>query len=88
MVNDTKELAGLITGYDLRNVFQNKKDLSQVTAKQIMNKNPITFPAKSNAYDALLFMKQNKKSFNIMPIVDGTKPVGMLSLQDLIRSGL
>ena len=30
VVNDTKELAGLITGYDLRNVFQNKKDLSQV----------------------------------------------------------
>ncbi len=88
VVDDTKELVGLITGYDLRNVFQNKKDLSQVTAKQIMNTNPITFPAKSSAYDALLFMKQSKKSFNTMPVIDGNKPVGMLSLQDLIRSGL
>ncbi len=88
VTNDKKELVGLITGYDIRGLFQNKRDFSQITAKQIMNKNPITFPAKSNAYDALLFMKQNKKSFNTMPIVDGNKPIGMLSLQDLVRSGL
>ena len=78
----------MITGYDLRELFQNKKDPSKITAQQIMNKNPITFPAKSSAYDALLFMKQSKKSFNTMPIVDGTDPVGMLNLQDLVKAGL
>ena len=88
VVNDKNELVGLITGYDLRELFQNKKDPSKITAQQIMNKNPITFPAKSSAYDALLFMKQSKKSFNTMPIVDGTDPVGMLNLQDLVKAGL
>ena len=88
VVDDKGELAGLITGYDIRNAFQKKTDLDKITAEQIMNPTPTTFPAASSAYEVLLFMKQNKKPLNVLPIVKGNIPIGMLSLQDLVRAGL
>lgn len=88
VIDNQSKLLGLITGYDIRQVFQKEGDLTTFTAEKIMNKKPITYPAGSSAYDALLFMKQSNKSFNVMPIVDGEIVVGMLSMQDLVRSGL
>ena len=87
VVNKKQELLGLITSYNIREAFQ-KKNIFSLSAKEIMNPNPTTFPLKSNAFDALLFMKQGKNVLNVLPIIEKKKVFGILSLQSLIKAGL
>jgi arabinose-5-phosphate isomerase len=88
VVDEKMNLLGLITGYNIREVFLEKKDIYNISASQIMNSNPVVFSAGAKAYDAMVFMKQGGRILNVLPIVEEKKLVGILSLQDLIRAGL
>lgn len=88
VVDKEMKLLGLITGYNIREVFSKKKDIYSITAKQMMNSNPVTYPVSNKAFDAMHFMKNAATVLNVLPILAGKKLVGILSLQSLIKAGL
>ena len=88
VVNAAGELQGLVTGFDLRKAFQNTDQLKQLQAQDVMFPTPITISREAYAIEALEIMKNSSKPLNLLPVVDGGKAVGIISLQDMIRAGL
>ncbi len=80
---------GLITGYDLRKAFQTTKELRSLKAEQIMFEQPITIEAGLYAVEAFEKIKNNPKPLLLLPVLDKeNKPVGIITMQAMIRAGL
>lgn len=87
VVDDTKKLCGIITDGDLRRLLQRTKDVSNVSIVQVMTRNPKTIRKGLLAVTALEEMEQ----YNItqLPVVDEEhRPVGMIHLHDLVKTGI
>ena len=89
--NDNK-LIGLITDGDLRRALRKNptNSWSNLTAKNLMSRDPITINQEELAIDALKLMENNrKKSISVLPVIDNSSEfIGILRLHDLIQSGL
>ena len=68
IVVDDNEIVGIITDGDIRRMLEKQNDISSLTAKDIMSKNPITVDAELLAFDVLTTLK--------------TKGIGQLIAQD------
>lgn len=88
VVDDQNQFSGLITGYDIRNAFQSIKDIRKLKAREIMYSSPITIQKNTYAIECYELMKNHSKPLMVLPVLDGKKPVGMITMQDMIRSGL
>ncbi len=87
VVNSAGELAGIITDGDLRRLLQKNLNFSQMTAEDVMTKNPKVVKTNVLAVAAIELME----NFNITQLVvidEFRKPVGMLHLHDLVKAGL
>lgn len=87
VVDENGNLAGIITDGDLRRLLQKTTDVSNVTAEQVMTKNPKTIRKGTLASVALQEMEQ----FSITQLIivdDERKPFGVVHLHDLVRAGL
>ncbi len=87
VVNSSGELAGIITDGDLRRLLQKNLVFSQVTADDVMTKNPKVVRSNVLAVAAIEVME----NFNITQLIvidESHKPVGMLHLHDLVKAGL
>ena len=87
VVNEKNILVGIITDGDLRRLLQRTIDVSNLTAQQVMTKNPKTIRKEILAAVVLQEMEQ----FNISQIVvvdNEHRPVGMIHLHDLVKAGL
>ena len=51
------EIAGIITDGDIRRMLEKQNDISSLTAKNIMTKNPITVDAEHLTFDVLTILK-------------------------------
>ncbi len=81
------KLLGIITDGDLRRMLQNNPDLNQVTAMDIMTKDPKTIEESEMAYAA----KELMENFGISQLIvinDRGNYCGVLHMHDLIREGL
>ncbi len=81
------ELLGIITDGDLRRMLQNNPDFNQVTALDIMTKDPKTIEESEMAYAA----KELMENFGISQLIvinDRGNYCGVLHMHDLIREGL
>ncbi len=85
-VIENNKIAGIITDGDLRRMLKDNSDISQLTAADIMSKNPKTIQVDAMAIEALETMENN----NITQILveDNTKYVGVVHLHDLLKEGL
>jgi arabinose-5-phosphate isomerase len=88
VIDDQQRIKGLITGYDLRASFQSNDDLKALKAKNIMFTQPTTIAIGTYAIEAYELMKSSPKPLNVLPVLDGEKAVGMITLQDMVRCGL
>jgi len=90
VVNDEGVLMGIITDGDLRRAIQksNPAELGNLIAETFMTSNPITVEPNELAYTALQLMENRPSQISVLPVVDGTRSVGLLRLHDLVRSGL
>ncbi len=80
-------LAGIVTDGDLRRLLEKTLDIKELTAKDIMTKNPKVMSPDYLASFALQQMENYKITSLI--IVDKSKnPVGIIHLHDLINLGL
>ncbi len=80
-------LDGIITDGDLRRLLQNGTDVTNVTAKTVMTKNPKTIQQGTLAVVAL----QEMESYNITQIVvidEKRRPAGVLHIHDLVKAGI
>lgn len=87
VVNSSGGLAGIITDGDLRRLLQKKLDFSDMSAADVMTKNPKVVRPNLLAVAALEAME----NFNITQLIvvdESRKPVGMLHLHDLVKAGL
>ncbi|MBU2511821.1 KpsF/GutQ family sugar-phosphate isomerase [bacterium] len=88
VVDDQGYFKGLITGYDLRKAFQAADCVKSLSAKDIMTINPVTIPAGVYAIEAFNKIKNNPKPLLLLPVIENQKPVGIITMQAMIRAGL
>jgi len=83
----TGKLTGVFTDGDLRRIVQTGKDLSMVSAKDVMTPNPKFLTPKTLAKDCLETMETHR--ITQMIICDEMqKPVGIVHIHDLVSLGL
>jgi len=78
------ELCGIVTDKDLRQrVLVEGLDTSMPIEK-VMTVHPMSIPADADVDSALLMMM--RKNYHHLPIVDGDKPLGLVTAGDILRA--
>jgi arabinose-5-phosphate isomerase len=81
-----KKLTGIITDGDIRRHVASKKNIFEVTAGDVMTKDPRKLLPESPAYDALNMMEQYQ--ITALPITDKSGQIlGILHLHDILGKG-
>lgn len=88
VTGDSGELLGLISDGDLRRYLINHSGDIHATAAEMMTKNPMVLESSLLAYEAFEVFQNSERKIGEIPVVDGGKLAGMLSLKDLLRSGI
>lgn len=87
VVDDDGKLCGIVTDGDLRRLLEQTYEIANLSARDIMNKQPKTIRTGELASIARSLMAQ----FNIMQVVvvdPDSRPVGMIHLHDLLEAGV
>lgn len=87
IMDENDHLVGIITDGDLRRLVEQRHDIWNLSAKEVMTKKPKCVRAGVLAAEALRVMEEY--AINALIIIDGTgDPVGMVHVHDLIKAGL
>ena len=82
-------MIGIISDGDIRRHFLSSQEPMKATAKELMSEKYSTIPPELLAVDALENFQNNPKKIGEMPVLnENQKPIGMLTLKDLLRSGI
>jgi len=87
VVNNSGKLAGIVTDGDLRRLLEKTLDIKNLTASDVMTRNPKTISKDFLASFAI----QQMEKFNITSLIVVDKsgiPEGILHLHDLVKLGL
>lgn len=84
IIDDEGNLIGIITDGDLRRHMSN--GLTEKKAGLIMTRNPMTVPPRMLAAEALKILNETKRTQ--LFVVENNKPIGILHIHDLLRSGV
>ncbi len=87
VTDENGELLGIITDGDLRRTLEKTLDIRNLTAGDIMSRNPKTIAPEYLASFALQQM-ENFKITSLIVASDDKKPVGIIHLHDLVKLGL
>jgi len=91
VVNESRELVGIITDGDLRRAIQRADHdlLKDMKSEEIMTISPVVVAPSVLAYDALRLMEDRISQISVLPVVDSSRVcVGLIRLHDIVRSGL
>jgi arabinose-5-phosphate isomerase len=89
VVNERKELLGLVTDYDIRRALESERNIFSMKISELMNPSPDVVFSDEKAVDALAKMKARKKPTAVIPVLNRErKVVGIVHLHDLISAGL
>ena len=83
LVNDKGILSGVITDGDLR---RNIDEISTSSPKEIATTNPIS--VKPSDFVSVALEKMEKSKVYAIVVIDDDKPVGLLRMHDILRSGI
>lgn len=87
IVNEENKLTGLLTDGDIRRILLRYPDVSVLTNKSVMTKNPKTISSDSMATKALAFME--KYSITSLAVCDeNNSPIGIIHIHDLLKAGV
>ncbi len=78
------ELCGIVTDKDLRQRVLVEGLDSSLPIEQVMTVHPMSIPADADVDAALLMMM--RKNYHHLPIVDGGKPLGLVTAGDILRA--
>lgn len=79
-------LEGIITDGDLRRMLERNPDYSNLTAGEIMSKNPRTVSPEMLVVNALNLMRKN--NITQLLVVDNEEYKGVIHLHDILREGI
>jgi CBS domain-containing protein len=89
-VYDKDEVVGMISLVDLRKGLPGDdeaatptEDSADLTAADIMARNPVTLQTHQTAREAALLFSENE--FHAIPVLEGEELVGIVSTTDIIR---
>ena len=85
-VIENDSLIGIITDGDLRRMIEKFNDYKNITAKDIMTKNPMSIKKNSLVVKALSIMREN--NITQLPVVDNNKYIGVIHLHDILKEGI
>jgi arabinose-5-phosphate isomerase len=91
VTDDAGRLTGIITDGDLRRSLEKVQavNLEQLTAAQIMTRDPVVVLPDLLAYDALQLMENRPSQIAVLPVVDENRVcLGLIRIHDIVRSGL
>lgn len=88
VVDPESNLLGLISDGDLRRHFVNSEEPFGARADAIMTVHPMTLPPELMAVEALEMLQNAPRKIGEVPVLEGTRLVGVLTLKDLLRSGI
>lgn len=85
--NENKELSGIISNADLRKtILKNIKDLTGISAEQMVNKTPVTINEKSTVNEMLQLIKSKPFPIMYLPVVNSENhPVGIITFVNLVK---
>jgi len=86
VTTDNGKLAGIITDGDLRRMLEKSDDIKNITAADIMSRNPKTIVPTELAVNALDIMRKN--SITQLVVAEKESYLGILHLHDLVKEGL
>ncbi len=79
-------LSGIITDGDLRRFINRGKSIDNSLSKDAMTQNPKTANPDWLVLQALELME--KYNITVLPIVENSKPVGIIHIHDILKSGV
>ena len=83
MVMEGDKLIGVISERDYtRKVALQGKNSKEVRVRELMTPNPITVTPQNDTHECMAMMSQ--KRIRHLPVVEGDKVVGMISIRDLM----
>jgi arabinose-5-phosphate isomerase len=89
IVDEAGRLVGIITDGDVRRALLADPNALQKTAESLMNPNPLVISGNLLAAEALDILEESPKRPGEAPVIDTERrPVGVISLKDLLRSGI
>ncbi|MEP6926709.1 MAG: KpsF/GutQ family sugar-phosphate isomerase [Ginsengibacter sp.] len=86
ILDDEKNILGIITDGDLRRMLERDLPPAEVRAKDIMTLNPKTIESSELAVDALDLMR--KKNITQLIVTENKRYSGIIHLHDLVREGI
>lgn len=86
VLDSNDQLGGIITDGDLRRMLEKSMSTDNVTASDIMSRNPKTIQSDELAVNALELMRQH--DITQLLVLDDKKYIGIIHLHDLIREGI
>ena len=84
LVMDFGRLVGILTERDLLAAVAGRVQTSEARVREWMTENPVTVPEATTIGRAASIMVTN--GFRHLPIVDGERTIGIVSLRDVVRS--
>lgn len=88
IIDASGKMVGIISDGDIRRHFLEENPMSS-TAREIMSEKYSFIPPELLAVDALESFQNNPKKIGEMPVLDADgRPLGMITLKDLLRSGI
>lgn len=86
VVTENENIIGVITDGDLRRMLMNTENISGITAKDIMSKNPKTIEKDELAKEAMKILKE--KNIGQLIVTSGGKYFGIIDLHRLLDEGI
>jgi arabinose-5-phosphate isomerase len=85
-VVDHNTVIGIITDGDIRRMLNDRDSFADLTAKDIMTKNPKVIPSTAMVADALNILEDF--SITQLVVVDNGEYKGVLHLHDILKEGI
>ncbi len=86
VLNENEELLGVITDGDLRRMMEEKEDVGDLKAEDIMTVNPMTVDSDMLVSDALNIMRAN--NITQLLVVNNKTYKGVIHLHDILKEGI
>jgi CBS domain-containing protein len=84
LVAEYGRLIGILTSRDMLRALAGRVHSSEARARQWMTADPITVSAATTLEAARILMTEHH--VHHLPVVEGERPVGLVSLRDVVRS--
>ncbi|MES2239830.1 MAG: KpsF/GutQ family sugar-phosphate isomerase [Bacteroidota bacterium] len=85
-VVENNQVVGIITDGDIRRMLNDRDTFTELTAKDIMTKNPKSIQSEAMATDALQVLENH--SITQLIVIDNGEYKGVLHLHDILKEGI